>query len=124
VINAPVFGGRLELAMPGSEVDDQRLDVLAVESMPVRRLIAGGFAMLRGRRGPRRGVRIMHVRHLQVHADRPLGVTTDGEIAGTIPGDFRLCTQMLTVITPRHFRDSDRPHDPPAESGAGGAQRR
>jgi diacylglycerol kinase (ATP) len=120
VINAPVFGGRLELAIPGSEVDDRRLDVLAVENMPVRRLIAGGFAMLRGRRGPRRGVRILHVRHLHVHADTPLDVTTDGEMAGAIPGDFRLCTQTLSVITPRHFHDSDRAHNPPGEPGAGG----
>jgi YegS/Rv2252/BmrU family lipid kinase len=104
VINAPVFGGMLELTIPGSEVDDRRLDVLAIEQMPFRLLLRDSLSMLRNRRGPRRGIRMMHLREVRIHSKVPLDVTIDGEIAGRVPGNFRLSAEALTVITPRSFR--------------------
>ena len=39
VINAPVFGGFLDLKIPGAAPDDRSLNVLMVEHLPMRRLI-------------------------------------------------------------------------------------
>jgi YegS/Rv2252/BmrU family lipid kinase len=107
IINAPVFGGALGLTVPGSHVDDRRLDLMAVEDMAVRRLLFSAVEMLLGTRRTLAGVRVMHLSQVRIRTETPLEVTIDGEIAGRIPGDFRLAAEALRVITPRHFRDED-----------------
>jgi YegS/Rv2252/BmrU family lipid kinase len=105
VINAPVFGGALGLSVRGSNPDDRLLDVLAIENVPVHRLLlAALFLVLRIER-PLAGVRALHLRSLHVHTDHPLDVALDGEIAGNLPGDFEVAGEALRVITPAEFED-------------------
>lgn len=109
VINAPVFGGFLGLRLGGSELDDRRLDVLAVEVASLWRLpLAALFAVLGVRRRVR-GVRALHVPRLRVHTDSPLAVTLDGEVLGTLPADFEVAGEALRVVTPLDFEDVDDP---------------
>lgn len=108
IVNAPVFGGVLGLRVPSAHVDDHQLDLLAVEDMPVRRLLSSLVSMLLGKRTTPAGLRVMHVREVRIRTESPLEVTIDGEIAGEVPGDFRLAAGALRVITPRNFADADQ----------------
>jgi undecaprenyl-diphosphatase len=105
VINAPIFGGPLRLSIPASDPDDRLLDILAVEDVPPARMLLSGLAMLV--RSPRKvpGIRIWHTTRMHAHADRSLDVTLDGELIGTLPGDFEVVGEALHVITPVTFED-------------------
>lgn len=107
IINAPVFGGLFGLRVPGSDVDDRRLDIVAIEDMPLSRLVVAGVRLALGRAHAIRGLRTFHVRRLHVHADTPLAVSLDGEVSAQIPGDFVVAADALRIITPRHFVDVD-----------------
>ncbi len=107
VINAPVFGGPLGLSIDGSSPDDRLLDVLAIEDVPLRRMIGAAlFLVLRVKRKVS-GVHALHISSLQVHADRELEVALDGEIAGNLPAHFEVAGEALRVITPLEFEDLD-----------------
>lgn len=107
VINAPVFGGFLGMRVTGSSPDDRLLDVLAVEDLPIRRiLIAAVHQLLRIRR-PLKGVHALHVREMRVHTETELDVALDGEVLGKLPADFVVAGEALRVVTPLDFDDVD-----------------
>jgi len=109
VMNAPVFGGFFGLRLRGSDVDDRRLDVLAIEDVPLSRLVVAALLIFL-RRSPRvGGVHVYHARRLRVHVDEPLEVSLDGEIAARVPGDFVLAGEALRVVTGPRFVDKDDP---------------
>jgi diacylglycerol kinase family enzyme len=104
VINAPIVGGALGMRV-GADLDDRLLDVLAFEELPLPRLaLAALFLLLRVRREVG-GVHSLHLTSLSVHPGRPLDVTLDGEVTGTVPGDFEVAGEALRVVTPLEFRD-------------------
>ena len=105
VINAPVFGGFLDLKIPGAAPDDRSLNVLMVEHLPMRRLIRSALYPAIGMHRRIRGFRILRVSSLKVRPPNPMDVTLDGEIAGKIPGTFDVVPGGLKVITPRGFSD-------------------
>lgn len=104
IVNAPVFGGLLHLELPQSSTDDHRLDVLAIEHMPIRRIILRALSVLLGRDGPVQGMRLYHVQEISVYPRQSQSVTLDGEIAATIPGSFSLRAEGLHVLRPRTQR--------------------
>jgi len=104
VINAPVFGGFLDLKIPGAAPDDRSLHVLMVEHLPMRRLIRSALYPAIGLHRRIRGFRMMRVSSLTVHTPDPMDVTLDGEIVGRIPGRFDVVPGGLKVITPAGFR--------------------
>jgi undecaprenyl-diphosphatase len=107
VINAPIFGGALGMRIGGVNLDDRMLDVLAFEELPLHRIgLAALFLLLRVNRGVR-GVHAVHVSNLKVHTNRPLEVTLDGEVRGTVPGDFEAASEALRVVTPLDFQVVD-----------------
>jgi YegS/Rv2252/BmrU family lipid kinase len=105
VINAPTFGGALGMRLGGSSPDDRLLDVLAVEDVPLHRVLLAAMVLIVHLNREVAGVRAMHVQSLHVHTDRPLEVALDGEVAGTLPGDFEVVGEALRVITPVEFID-------------------
>jgi YegS/Rv2252/BmrU family lipid kinase len=107
VINAPIFGGRFNLAIEGSDVDDRRLDVLAVEDAPLHHLLWATIPLLLRRRPHVGGVRLYHLQRLHVHIEQALDVSLDGEIAARIPGEFILAPEALRVVTTQAFVDVD-----------------
>jgi diacylglycerol kinase family enzyme len=107
VMNAPVFGGFFDLRLPGSDVDDRRLDVLAIEDVPLSRLVLAALLIFLRRQPRVGGVHVFHTRRLHVHVDIPVEVTLDGEIVGRVPGDFVLLGEALRVITGHRFVDVD-----------------
>lgn len=107
VINAPVFGGPLQLSVPASDPDDRLLDMLAIDDITPGQMLRSGTALLLRARRPVPGIRIWHASHLCVQADEELEVTLDGEIAGTLPGRFEVAGNALRIITPLDFDDID-----------------
>jgi YegS/Rv2252/BmrU family lipid kinase len=106
IINAPVFGGFLGMRIPGAEVDDHALDVIAVERLPVRRFLVAALQPILGLRRRIRGVCVLRVSAVLVHTDRELDVALDGEVLGRIPADFEAAAEALRVVTPRNFDTS------------------
>jgi len=108
VINAPVFGGFLDLKIPGGAPDDGRLHVIMVEHLPMRRLLRSAFYPAIGLHRAIRGFRTMQVARLTVLPADPIDVTLDGEIAGPVSGTFDVVRGGLRVITPASFKDDRR----------------
>jgi undecaprenyl-diphosphatase len=100
VINAPVFGGFLDLKIPGGSPDDHTLDVIMIEHLPIRRLLRSALYPIFRIQRPIRGFRTLQVSRLRVKTQQPMEVTLDGEIAGTIPGTFEILPAVLRVISP------------------------
>ncbi|HLJ68988.1 MAG TPA: diacylglycerol kinase family protein [Chloroflexota bacterium] len=100
VVNAPVFGGLLNFEVPGARIDDRRLDILAVEDIPIHQLIRAALLTLIGPKRPRRGIRTYHSREVGVHPDSPLDISLDGEVSARIPGNFSLHADALRVLRP------------------------
>ena len=108
VINAPIFGGFLDLKLPGAGPNDRTLDVIMIEHLPIRRLLRSAlYPILRVHR-PIRGFRTLQVSQLRVQTPQPMDVTLDGEIAGTLPGNFEVVPAGLRVITSPSFKDQHR----------------
>ncbi len=108
VINAPVFGGFLDLKVPGAAADDGTLHVIMVEHLPVRRLLRSALYPAIGVHRRVRGFRTMQVSRLTVLPTDPMDVTLDGEISGSISGTFDVVRAGLQVITPASFKDDHR----------------
>lgn len=103
VLNAPVLGWVATLRAPGSDVDDRRLDVLALEALAWPRLLPALLALVLGQPLSRSGVRVFHTRTVYVHVERPLGVSLDGEVSARLPGEFAIEHRALRVIASRAF---------------------
>jgi diacylglycerol kinase family enzyme len=98
-----VFGGFLGMRIGGASVADCRLDVIAIEYLPIRRLLLASLYAIGGIRRPIRGIRTLRVPALRVHSTRVLEVALDGELVGRIPADFEVAAEGLRVVTPLGF---------------------
>ena len=107
VFNVPLFAGPLRLHLAAGGIVDRRLDVLAVEAMPLPRFLLALAPMLVGRRPRGRGVYLERVAQLRVEPPRPLDVALDGEVAGQVPGAFLVAPAALRVVTPPSFAVRD-----------------
>lgn len=107
VINAPIFGGALGMRVGGVNLDDQVLDVLAFEELPLHRIGLAALFLLLGVNRGLRGVHAVHVSNITVHTSQPLDVALDGEVNGTVPGDFEVAGEALRVVTPLDFQNVD-----------------
>ena len=108
VINAPVFGGFLDLKLPGANPDDRALDVIMIEHLPMRRLLRSALYPIFRVHRRIRGFRTLQVARLRVQTREPMDVTLDGEIVGKLPGTFEIVPSGLRVVAPVSFRDKHR----------------
>jgi undecaprenyl-diphosphatase len=107
VINAPIFGGALGMRVGGVNLDDRLLDVIAFEALPLHRIALAAIFLLLHVDREVRGVHALHLSQLKVDTDRPLDVALDGEVIGTVPGDFEVADEALRIVTPLDFQDID-----------------
>ena len=123
VINAPIFGGQWQLAIPGASLSDRLLDIVVIEEVEVGALTAG-LARLFGN-GPHQPASpsneqkypsslrtaelsgIPGIHHVQArgviittNAD-PRDVTLDGEVRGQTPIHARMADKQLRVVVPQ-----------------------
>jgi diacylglycerol kinase family enzyme len=108
VINAPVFGGFLDLKIPGVASDDGALHIIMVEHLPMRRLLRSALYNALGVHRRISGFRTIRVSRLTVVPTNPMDVTLDGEISGPVSGTFDVVRGGLRVITPASFKDDHR----------------
>jgi undecaprenyl-diphosphatase len=108
VINAPVFGGFLDLKLPGANPDDRALAVIMIEHLPIRRLLRSALYPIFRVHRRIRGFRTLQVSRLRVQAGQPMDVTLDGEIAGQLPGTFEIVPGGLRVVAPASIQDKHR----------------
>ncbi|HYY45994.1 MAG TPA: YegS/Rv2252/BmrU family lipid kinase [Candidatus Angelobacter sp.] len=108
ILNAPVFGGFLDLRIPNARPGDHVLHVIMVEHLQIRRLLRSAlYPALRLHRGMH-GFRTLQVSRLTVRPPHPMDVTLDGEVSGKIPGTFDVVPSALRVIAPLTFERGDR----------------
>ena len=118
VINAPVFGGRWQFAIPKATISDQLLDIVVIEDVDMRTLGTSITNLFNPQQNaaPQANQTWHHpadlshlpgIHHLQVHgvtittnAD-PQDVTLDGEVRGQTPSSVRLAAEHLRVVVPQ-----------------------
>src|SRR5207248_122404 len=100
VVNAPVFGGFLDLRLPTPRPDDHTFQVIMIEHLPMRRLIRSALYPAIGLHRRIHGFRVMTVSELAVRTPLPMDVTLDGEVRGKIPGTFQVVPSALSVLAP------------------------
>ncbi len=123
VINSPIFGGPLELALAGVELHDHLLDILIVERFDLRQLLAAAqVAFIPSSDGRREaasrsfpGIRHVKARQVLIETAAPADVTLDGELRGRTPILVSSAARALKVIVPRAS-----PTTPAQSGGVGG----
>ena len=101
VINAPIVGGPLGLSVEGSRPDDNHQAVIAVEDVSLPRLLLAGVLLLLRVKQSVGGVRTLNVRDFTIETDTESPVSLDGEVAASLPGEFKTLPQALRVLVPR-----------------------
>jgi diacylglycerol kinase (ATP) len=124
VINAPIFGGAWQLAIPGASLQDRLLDILVIEDID-RATLGAAIAHFLYHQEQQPSDRdlwqarypLLHtaeltgmpgLHHLRargvtiVTMDDPRDVTLDGEIRGKTPIHTHMAKQCLRVLVPLH----------------------
>jgi diacylglycerol kinase family enzyme len=123
VINAPIFGGQWQLAIPDASLNDRLLDIVVIEEIELGRLSAR-LAHLFGQktngedpaladaeheaiRHPGELTGIPGIHHLQARGVMitsnidPRDATLDGEVRGQTPMYVHIADKQLKVLVPR-----------------------
>jgi diacylglycerol kinase family enzyme len=122
VINAPIFGGSFQLAVPEASIDDQLLDIVVVEEFDIDRLATNLTSffhriepplavpsnifhqdqrLLQAERSYIPGLHHVQARGVQINTNiDPQDLTLDGEIRGQTPAAARLAEQRQQVLIP------------------------
>lgn len=122
VINAPIFGGALQLAIPGARIDDRLLDIVVVEDIDLERLRTTFLRFFNHAEHPPIPSTTWHEQYPEfrlaeltgipgIHHVRaqgvsiatsidPQDVTLDGEVRGQTPIHARMADEQLHVLTP------------------------
>src|SRR6266571_3471945 len=122
IINAPIFGGQREFALPGTSFDDRLLDIVVIEEMDIGkfgRIVThffgprenGGTALSNGEKRfthhPAELTHIPGIHHVQARgvtimtsAD-PRDATLDGEVRGQTPMYVHVADERLRVKVPK-----------------------
>lgn len=100
IVNAPVFGGALDLRIPRARMDDRSLVVIAIEEGSPIRLLFGALVALVARGHAGFGVTALRTKQLRVHVERELEMALDGELGARLPADFTVAAEALRVVTP------------------------
>jgi len=122
IINAPIFGGQREFALPGTSFDDRLLDIVVIEEMDIGkfgRIVThffgprenGGTTLSNGEKRfthhPAELTHIPGIHHVQARgvtimtsAD-PRDATLDGEVRGQTPMYVHVADERLRVKVPK-----------------------
>ena len=121
-INAPIFGGRWELAVPGASLEDRLLDLIVLEDVDLKAVSAsleklfsrpeqkaedptGWHAsspeLYQAELSSIPGIHHIRVCEVVITTDiDPQDMTLDGEVRGQTPGHVRVAPVQLHVLVP------------------------
>ena len=122
VINAPIFGGALQLSIPGAQVNDHLLDIVIVEDIsaehfnslleqvfsPSQKYAPHITANQQSLLQKAELITLPGIHHLRARgivittSVDPQDVTLDGEIRGQTPIYVHTADKRLQVLTPQH----------------------
>lgn len=97
VANGRYFGGGMQIA-PNADPADGLLDIVIVGDFGRLEGIVNLPRLYRGTHITLPKVRVLRARRLEVDAPEPVGVETDGELAGTTPAVFEVVPSALRVL--------------------------
>jgi diacylglycerol kinase (ATP) len=122
IINAPIFGGQREFALPGTSFEDRLLDIVVIEEMDIGKfgsIVAHffgpkeneGVTLVNGEKNfthhPAELTKIPGIHHVQARgvtimtsAD-PRDATLDGEVRGQTPMYVHVADERLRVKVPK-----------------------
>jgi diacylglycerol kinase (ATP) len=123
IVNLPLFGGALQLRLPGAEIGNGRLDVVVIEALarPHLQSLVEGLLAAVGRLAERvrqpamsdaaadsdealgfalPGVRRCSAQSIAIKTPEPVDVTLDGEVRGQTPLLVRLAASPLPILLP------------------------
>jgi len=122
VINAPIFGGSRQLAIPRASLRDGLLDIVVIADIDLAMLQAAVARIFNHKEGYLRGPEDWHkqyavlnraelshipgIYHVQARgmfiatSVDPQDVTLDGEVRGQTPGYARVADERLRVVVP------------------------
>jgi diacylglycerol kinase (ATP) len=98
ILNAPVFGGALELRVPDATLTDRRLDLIVVGSVTPRLLVRSMLIAVGGKRDRMSLSHLTHPKHIRIETDQEQAVYCDGELMGSTPVTIVSVARALTVI--------------------------
>ncbi|HEX9067939.1 MAG TPA: diacylglycerol kinase family protein [Ktedonobacterales bacterium] len=106
VVNTPVFGGSLELRVPGISVRDQTLDVLVfevIEPADLRQMVETLMEFIRGGNHELRipGMHRLRCKELLIETTPSVELTLDGELRSRTPATVRVAPQGVPIMLPR-----------------------
>lgn len=101
ISNATVFGGVLGMRVPGADITDGLLDVIAIEALPPGQLTIALADTAIGRHTPVRHVHASQVRSLSLRAAAGQEVAVDGEVIGELSARFTALPGGVRVVVPR-----------------------
>jgi diacylglycerol kinase (ATP) len=117
IINAPIFAGTWQLAIPGASIDDRLLDVIIVEDVDLLKLsgeIAQIFQRPRAQLAPEHHLSMLEkaeltdipgIHHVRARAftistaGNPQDITLDGEVRSQTPAYVHMADKQLAVLT-------------------------
>lgn len=99
VANGRLLGHGIPVA-PRAEVDDGRLDVVAIRGDVAARVPLTVVRLLAGRHLDTPGVLWRRAREVEIRSDAPMPYNGDGQPLGSGPAAFRVLPDALRVIVP------------------------
>lgn len=97
--NGRYYGTALQVAHDAA-IDDQSLDLYAIEVRQWWQLLALGPALKRGTHGRHDAVHCARAREFEIMTATPCAIDADGELIGETPARFRVLPDALTVFVP------------------------
>ncbi len=99
IANSRAYGGGMFIA-PDAELDDGLLDVVWTADVGKLRFLRGLPEVFKGKHVEKEEVTVMRAAEVEVSADRPFEVYTDGDHVVDLPVTVRLLPSALQVIVP------------------------
>ncbi len=99
IANSRAYGGGMLIA-PDAELDDGLLDVVWTADVGKLRFLRGLPEVFKGKHVEKEEVTVMRAAEVEVSADRPFEVYTDGDHVVDLPVTVRLLPSALQIIVP------------------------
>jgi YegS/Rv2252/BmrU family lipid kinase len=97
--NSKAYGGGMFIA-PDAQLDDGKLDVVAISDVPKTRFLRGLPDVFKGEHVDNPEVSIHRCSELEIRADRPFSIYADGDPVTELPASLRVLPAALTMIVP------------------------
>lgn len=101
VANGKYYGGGMSV-LEDAAIDDQRLDVLAIQPQGIMSLLRLAPALRAGGARGSPGVQVRSGSEISVITPYPMQVSTDGEITSSTPAHFTVLAAAIQVYVPAH----------------------